>query len=46
MIFANVLGAVLCVLSVIPNFKLFFLVRLLQGFASGFISTVIPLIVR
>lgn len=43
---ANTMGAILCVLSIVPNYQLFFFVRLLQGFTSGFISAVIPLIVR
>ena len=40
------IGSLLCFLSLYPNYKIFLVVRLLQGFCSGLFSSVVPVIAR
>ena len=42
----NVLAIILAILTLIPNYRIFFLVRLLQGITCGVISSVIPSIIK
>lgn len=42
----NILGLILVILSLIHNYKIFFLVRFFQGFLCGLNSAVIPVIVK